>query len=271
VLRPEDIAARMVTDDEVAAYRRDGWVKIEQLISPTLAAEMLTAARAVLGEDGQAHRSRPGVDVDFTWWNDYHFAAREGIEPFRSFSYSAAMGRNSQRLQERDVAIRHFTDHFGSKAPAAATGKNSPTPVHQDYPAGHWDRVGNTTFWIALEDMPAERGVPRFYSGSHREGPLGYRGTGDGPDLLATYPWLEERYELSPPTGMKAGDATCHSQLVLHRAPANTTDVPRWQYITMYFPADAQWTGVPFVGPMGSVSTPGQLFDDDALWPVVLP
>ena len=260
---------RVVTDDEVQRYRRDGWVALDRLISPETAADMLAKAKEKLGADGQGHRSRPGIDVDFSWWNDYHAPAREGIEPFRTVCYAPAMARNAQLLIERDVAIRHYTDHFGSKAPAARRGKNAPTPVHQDYVAGRWDRVGNTTFWIALEDMPPERGVPRFFSGSHHEGPLGGFYADGGPDLLGTYPWLAQRYELSAPRAMRAGDATCHSALVIHCAPLNTTQVPRWQYISMYFPADARWPGGPFPGGPGNLTAPGEVFTDDVLWPAV--
>ena len=35
-----DAIAREVTDDEVAFYQANGWVKLDRLISPELAAEM---------------------------------------------------------------------------------------------------------------------------------------------------------------------------------------------------------------------------------------
>jgi hypothetical protein len=42
---------------------------------------------------------------------------------------------------------------------------------------------------------------------------------------------------------MQPGDATGHSPTVVHGAPENTTDRPRWAYITSYFPAASTYTG----------------------------
>jgi hypothetical protein len=265
---------RPVTDDEVRSFREDGWVRLEGFVDRSVVGRMLEVAKGILGEDGTRQAYRPGVDVGFSWWNDYNRLALESIEPFNRVSLSQQIGLNAQRFIGRDVPVRFFSDQIGVKQPAAAGSKNAPTPVHQDYPYGHWDRVGNVVFWVALEDMEPERGVVRFYSGSQKEGPLGSRtpGSDEAIDLLALYPWLEERYLLSPPVGLKAGDATCHGPLVVHRAPQNTTNSPRWQYVTQYFPADAQWTGaeLPAGGNRGRLKEPGQLFDHPD-WPVVYP
>jgi len=264
-------AVREVTAKEVRLFRENGWVRLYEYVRPDVVEQMLARAKELLGENGDKHESRPGVDIGLAWWNDYNAPAREGLEPFCSFSQSAAMGRNASLFTERNIPIRHFSDQVGVKLPTSASRKNVPTGVHQDYATGHWDRVGNTTFWIALEDMPPERGVVQFYNGSQKEGPLGYRAGGtNGPDvLLETYPWIEKRYSLSPAIPMRAGDATCHSALVVHRAPANTTDRPRWQYITQYFPADSRWTGAPVPGGyLGGLTERGQIFADP-LWPIV--
>lgn len=43
-LRISDLEVREVTEGEIAALQRDGWVKLDGLISSGLAAEMLGAA-----------------------------------------------------------------------------------------------------------------------------------------------------------------------------------------------------------------------------------
>lgn len=251
-MRTVEEKVRAVTDEEVSSYVRDGWVFLPGFIDRRLAGEMLAAAKSVMGGEGVGWSARPGVDM-LEYWHDRHFMAREGIEPFRTLSYSPPMGRAVQRFNERDVAVRHWADMLAVKPPAGSTSRSGDTPFHQDYPNRHFDRVGNVTFWIALESMPAERGIPRFRSGSHRLGPLGHytgqRFSGSaGQDVHETYPWLAERCPLSEPRDMEAGDATAHSGLVLHAAPANTTDAPRWAYITIYIPADTLWTGTRFLG-----------------------
>ena len=218
------VRAREVTDAEVTCYRDNGWVKLDRLIEPEVAAQLLTAAQELMGETGEA-ALRPGIDYDTVWFNDYHYPAREGREPFASLTYGPDLGRDTQRFLERPVAVRHYSDMLAVKLPASAA-KGAPTKAHQDGGI-QFDRVGKTTFWIALNEIPPERGSMRFYSGSHKEGPLGDRSH----DLFADYPYLKERYPLSPPLHLQPGDATVHSQLVIHEAPANTSDAPRWAYI----------------------------------------
>jgi len=235
------VRAREVTDAEVTCYRDNGWVKLDRLIEPEVAAQLLTAAQELMGETGEA-ALRPGIDYDTVWFNDYHYPAREGREPFASLTYGPDLGRDTQRFLERPVAVRHYSDMLAVKLPASAE-KGAPTKAHQDGGI-QFDRVGKTTFWIALNEIPPERGSMRFYSGSHKEGPLGDRSH----DLFADYPYLKERYPLSPPLHLQPGDATVHSQLVIHEAPANTSDAPRWAYITLYFPSDAKYSGRVFHG-----------------------
>lgn len=264
---------REVTEEEVAQYREDGWVRLENLVDASTVTEMRERAQELLGADGMGHTPRPGKDYGFTWWNDYKGLAHDGIEPFRRLSLSKAIGKNVQRFLGRDVPVRFFLDEVGAKLRTVPDGPEPVTPLHQDHPYGQWDRVGSAVFWIALDDMPAERGLVRFYSGSQKEGPLGCRRPGHaGLDLLATYPFIPDRYPVSPAVGMKAGDATAHSALVLHFAPPNTTDEPRWHYLTQYFPADARWTGSEVSGGPnnGRLKDKWQLFDHPD-WPVVFP
>lgn len=238
---------RDVTDEEVAAFVRDGWAFLPGFVDQELIAEILAASKSLMGESGVEGLLRPGLDVDFENWHDRHFMAREGIEPFRSLSYSPQMGRAVQQFNERDIAVRHYADMIAVKPPAGTTSRSSATPIHQDFSNRQFDRVGNVAFWIALEAMPAERGTCRYRSGSHRLGPLGRNFGRDGNflDIHDVYPWLAERYPLSEPLGMQPGDATAHGGLVLHTAPENKTDVPRWAYISIYIPADTLWTGTP--------------------------
>ena len=118
------------------------------------------------------------------------------------------------------------------------------TAAHQDYPATEFDRCGFVNFWIALDEVPPERGSMRFYSGSHRAGPLGLRHVMEGGnepiDLLETYPKLPQKYPLSPPLHLKPGDATAHGMLTVHSAPANTTDATRSAYRAWYLSSDVR-------------------------------
>ena len=242
------VRMREVTDDEAAFYHEHGWVKLEGLIAPELAAEMLAQVRDTVAE-AEAELVQGHVDGgrirDRADRRDWHFIGRDaGIEPFRSLVYSAEIGRNARKLIGRDVAVNYHADLMGVKMPEGHAA-SKPTGWHQDWVNFPFDRVGMLTFWIALEDMPPERGVMRFLSGSKAEGPLGKMGLLGGKEVIEYYPELLERYEMSPAFGLKAGDATVHNAVTVHGAPANTTDQPRWAFITSYHPADTCYTGAP--------------------------
>ena len=252
------VSVREATDDEVAFYRKNGWVKMEGLIPAQLAADMLAAikdrildadavntAGETAGTPARIRGAKAGNQnavYDVPAWRDLHYVARdEHLEPFNSLVTSKTIGKNARRFMGREVPVGFHADILAVKMPSGhAAGK--PTEFHQDFPNFPFDRVGMLSFWIALEDMPAERGVMRFLSGSQREGSLGRLGFGAG-DMTDYYPHLEEEYEMSPPLDLKAGDCTVHNGAVVHGAPENSTDKPRWAYIMSYFPRDIKYNG----------------------------
>ncbi|MDB5424964.1 MAG: phytanoyl-CoA dioxygenase [Phenylobacterium sp.] len=237
-----EVDVRAATDEEVAHYHANGWVKMERLISPEVAGRMLERAKLeILGGEPDGVRSH-----DRAVWRDvYNLGRDELVEPFATVNRAPATGRNAQRFMRRDVAVGFHADMLAVKMPVER-GSGGVTGYHQDFPNFPLDRHGLLTFWIALEDMTPDQGVMRFLSGSHRDGPLGKRNLeSDERGLLDHYPYLETEYPLSPPMSLKAGDCTVHHSLVVHGAPANTSGRPRWTYIMSYYPTDARWTGAP--------------------------
>ncbi len=233
--------ARDVTDDEVRFYQDNGWVKLEGLISPALAAEILDQVKFM----EKAEVTDNGTIHDRPLWRDWHFPGRDqGIEPIRTLVYSREIGRNAQRFVGREVPINYHADMMAVKMPQGHTA-SQPTGWHQDWVNFPFDRVGFLTFWIALDDIPPERGAMRFLQGSHHAGPLGKMGLNTDIDVVGYYPGLKERYPVSPEIHLVAGDATVHNGMVVHGAPENSTDKARWALIASYHPADTCYTGAP--------------------------
>jgi ectoine hydroxylase-related dioxygenase (phytanoyl-CoA dioxygenase family) len=240
---------REVTDADVAFYTTNGWVSLPRLISPPLAAEMREAViSTVLEADAdmvEGHVTDGAHVRDRADRRDWHFPARDnGLEPFRSLVYSREIGHNAQRFVGREVSINYHADLLGVKMPEGHVA-SGPTGFHQDWVNFPFDRTGFLTFWIALDEIPPERGSMRFLSGSQAEGPLGKMGLVSGKQVTEYYPHLADRYEMSPPLHMQAGDATVHNGLVVHGAPPNATNAARWAYIASYHPADTCYTGAP--------------------------
>ena len=141
------------------------------------------------------------------------------------------------------MAINYHADLIAVKMPAGHASSR-PTGFHQDWVNFPFDRTGFLTFWIALDDITAAQGSMRFHNGSHRAGQLGKMGL-DGVELPQYYADIPERYPLSDPIDLAQGDATIHNGMVVHGAPENTTDRPRWTLIIAYHPADTCYTGAP--------------------------
>lgn len=231
VITPAEVSQhiREVTNEEVAFYEENGWVKLDRLVTPELAAELLRVGQSWTKEGEKAGS-----------WNS--LAKDPNCEPFHSLLFGGPMGRNAARLVNRkrltdeEIPLLYRADHFVCRT--AESGQRS--AYHQDSAEHGSDRVGELQFWLALDEVTPEMGAMRFLTGSHRAGPLGSVFNG-GPDLLGVYPKLVEHYPLSPPFHYQPGDATVHHGYMVHGAPPNTTDRPRWCYIYSYTPADTRW------------------------------
>ena len=106
--------ARAATREELAHYWENGWVKMEGLISPDLAAEMLQLAKVEIIEkqvDNTRSHERP------VWRDAYNLGRDDGIEPFATFVRSPTMGRNAQRFMRRDVSVGLHNDMIAVKMP----------------------------------------------------------------------------------------------------------------------------------------------------------
>ena len=174
-------------------------------------------------------------------WNNFEAPSRDD-ELFRSISHSPEIGAAGHRLLGREV--RFWSDTALVKRPADSADGNAPTAWHQDFPVHPQDRSGDLAIWIALNEIPPERGSMRFLSKSKQAGVFG-RTVVEGYDLLELHPHLVDEYEMSPPLHYLPGDATVHDSLTAHGAPPNSTEEPRWGYVVALFPADALYTGMP--------------------------
>ncbi len=231
---------REVTDDEVEFFFQNGWVHLPGLLSPELVASLLAFAKERMGESGDSANLRPGQDIDSAWFKDYHDPSREEGGIFQPVGWSEVMGRNAARLLGRDTAMRFLTDLLAVKLPSAETGRGAESDFHQDYNLLPFDKM-SVNVWTALDRVSAEQGPLRFFSRSHTLGHLG-----KPCDYAAEWPRVARVCSVEGPAELAPGDATVHSSLTIHGAAGNSSDRPRWGWISSYFPADSRYTGVPY-------------------------
>jgi hypothetical protein len=248
---PVDV--REVTDQEIAAYRENGWTMIRGLISRETAATLLEELKARMGEDAE-RMNTPSEARNLEAFAKWYRLDDES-PLFHGLRYNEQLGRNSALLMRRDMPIRSLTALSAVKRPAGSglDGGKGRTTWHQDHMATP-ARCTSMGWWIALDEVTPEMGSMQFRNGSQREGLL-------TPPMEA---WdLLDEYELSEPLHYMPGDATAHSSLVVHGAGLNQSDRPRWGYIINTFPADAPYVPYPTTHTKGIEDelTPGKPLD----------
>ena len=237
---------RAITEEEVAHFRDHGWVRLDQLISTDVAAQMLERAKALMGSDASDHIARDGIDSPTNPWQDRHNIVEEDPH-FASVGLSEAMGVNAQQLMRRGIGVLMYNNALAVKIGAQQRGAaqlSDPTPFHQDGAGYPMDRCGVISFWIALDHLTPEMGLPRYVDRSHQLGALGNMNRGGHVvgDLFDVYPELGEM-SLTEPEEFQPGDAVAHAMYTLHHAPSNEGDRPRWAFLVRYVPNDTVYTG----------------------------
>jgi hypothetical protein len=252
---------RTVTADEIAHFRQHGWVKLAKFIPLHRIAAILAIGKERMGEDG----ARNAPPQAFSYFNPLTVRGLDHPD-FGPVIHQCARAGRPLMARKAPVGVRYFSDYYNVKLPSktkANHGGAGITGWHQDYGAAGADRSGGLIFWIALDDLPPEKGTMAFLSGSHRYGALGHFSTYGKGNVLDSYPELLDECTPTDLLSYSAGDATVHSNMCVHSAGLNVTDGPRWTYTVMVSPADACWNG----GSVDAFDTAGlvqyQPFDDE--------
>jgi ectoine hydroxylase-related dioxygenase (phytanoyl-CoA dioxygenase family) len=214
-------AQRLVTDEMVAAYARDGVVLIPGLLADRLAA-LAADVEANIGAPSPLNRSYQPADGSAPFFQDYCNWQR--YPAYRAAILESAMAECAARLMNSRTA-RIFHEHVLVKEP----GNSMKTPWHQDQPYYLVEGRQSVSFWVPLDRVPREISV-EYVKGSHRWGkdfrPQRFDGTAlyQG-DTSEAVPDVEARREDWPVVGfdMAPGDAVAFDFRTLHGAPANHT------------------------------------------------
>jgi ectoine hydroxylase-related dioxygenase (phytanoyl-CoA dioxygenase family) len=122
--------------------------------------------------------------------------------------------------------------------------KSAPTEYHQDQPFWPHARASHQiSAWIALVDVPVERGCMTFIPGSHSRTNLPAQDLTDAHDLFRKSPDLIWEQRVTVP--LRAGDCTFHHALCAHMATPNLTDEPRVAHIIIYMDASTIYRAMP--------------------------
>ena len=215
----------MLTDAQIDAYHRDGYVKVEGLFTPDEVAALAGDMVRIIEEWGEESIGWKGP------WRDRYLKEEERLNTKAVFLhrpdfYSAVWARviHHERLVACVVDLigdsvqwHHTVLH--AKPPQMGT----PFPMHQDYPFYPHDGPDFVDCLLHLDDAPLESGALRVVPGSHEGGPIHHV---LGPDTAPHLPpdeYHPDRLE-SVAVPARKGDVIFFSYLTIHWSDCNRTD-----------------------------------------------
>ena len=219
-----------LTDEQIAFYRENGFVKLPNVLSP---AEVETA-RAALAEALEVPLSE---EMDRSDRGEYSrifvqkvnlWRAHAGIRELVCHPRIAEIAR---RLAGA-AGIRLWHDHALIKMP----GDSKETPWHQDLPYWPMHEAGPLSCWLALDDVDERNGCMRFVAGSQKYGQLEPIRLANPQSIFDQTPDLSEATAPIVSVPLQAGSCTFHNGNTFHYAPANRSDRPRRAMVTIYMP-----------------------------------
>lgn len=219
-----------VSADQIAAFRRDGYVRCNGLLDPMRLAEVghhITRLTIALNRDHRPLAERSTYNQAFLqvmnlWQHD---------PVARAFVNDAGLAEVAAGLLEV-AGVRLYHDQSLYKEPGGGI-----TPAHADQ--YYWPLASDRTItvWIPLQAVDAEMGPLAFYAGSHhsqfgRDMPISdeSEATICAAMEASGFPIHDQPYAL--------GDVSFHGGWTFHRAGANRSVRPRSVMTMIYMDAE---------------------------------
>jgi phytanoyl-CoA hydroxylase len=223
--------ATLITPEEVTFYRENGFVRVKGILGRDEALEFRERALAL--QEERTGGAQTGIFTQMVnVWRDDELMRRLTLHPNIAACASVLSG----------VALRLWHDQLLIKKPRNARA----TEFHQDQPYWPHDLSPNPiSCWIALGDVPVERGCMTFLPGTHTRTDLPMQNLGDSRSLFSIAPDLEWSERITVP--LQAGDCTFHHGRCAHIATPNFTDEDRVARVVIFFDQNATYSGRPHV------------------------
>lgn len=225
-----------VTDDQIARYRRDGFIAIDNILhGPELQRLRDAVADAVADENIPTPRAgEPRGAYEQIFIQKVNLWRRHEI--IRQYVTCKRFGDLAARLA--DHAVRVWHDQALFKVPR----EGAKTPWHQD--AHYWPHIekgDQITIWIALRDATTANGCMSFTPGSQTVRNLEAIRLADPQNIFDLAP---EFRGVKPVTcELPAGSCTYHNGLTFHFAGPNKSDGMREAFAIIYMPDGTRFSG----------------------------
>lgn len=235
---------RILTAEQVDSFWRNGWLAVEDLLSPDDVARLGDRADQIargetdadpqrvqaekLVREGEATAAAPELEVRKLYWlvGQDHVLQTHARHP-------AIVDVIADLLDSDDLKL--YADQLFMKPPAIGAAQ----PWHQDsksfidiYP------MDLVTAWAAIDDSTLDNGCLEFVSGSHLWGVLSNDQMEEHRALIG-----RDSAYLPDPAPLRSGSVSFHHSLTWHASRANTSTARRRGYAVHYMRAESRRAG----------------------------
>lgn len=230
-----------LSQEKIDEYQKNGFVKIEKLLSPEEVDELKELTDAAIETDvlDRSKKQQEGYTAVFLQKVNMWRAS----EAFRKFTLSKRIADVAARLMgEQKVRIWH--DHLMIKLPEKTS---KATDWHQDFPYWPMEKEAGSAMsvWIPMQDVTVENGCMWFVPGSHKLGlsEVIQLGTDGEEDILKVAEKRGFKDLQKVPVPLEKGDVTFHCGLTFHYAGPNKSDDRRRVLSVIYAPDRTIYNG----------------------------
>jgi phytanoyl-CoA hydroxylase len=264
-----------LTESQIGFYRENGYVIIEDFLSPAELETWRTAVtEALVQRNGQKMPGKDikigeddGINKDADYYNnvfDQLLNLWQTNDKVKALMLDERIGKMAADLSGAD-GIRIWHDQALIKKPWA-----NPTSWHLDTPFWSCSDRRARCIWVALDDATLENGCLFFIPGSHKQTTFENPGIGKNMGAIFNfYPQFKGAKSVAAP--MKAGSCSFHCGLIIHGAHANMTPGFRRAMTCAYMPDGNTFNGEPNILPDSYLETikVGDPLNDDAQNPLI--
>ena len=221
-----------LSPDAIAAFRRDGFVKLKDVFDREALAwfgEQITAQTIALNTETRPLEERDTYDRAFLQvMNLWEF----GGAP-RDFVFGRRLARIAAELLGTE-GVRLYHDQSLYKEPGGGI-----TPAHADQYYWPLSNDRSVTAWVPLQAVPREMGPLAFYAGSQnaelgRDLPISDESEARITAAMEAqgFPIVDQPFDL--------GEVSFHRGWTFHKAGANVSDRPRSVMTVIYMDRDVR-------------------------------
>jgi hypothetical protein len=214
-------------EDEVAHYRREGWVVPRYRLPPARVAAMVQALEQLL-------RDNPGVRPEKLVSAHIEGDNGEGVRGSRAF---LELALDPEIVELVSGVLGEDVILWGCHVFCKPAVEGYETPWHQD---GHYWPIrplANCTVWVALEASTRENGCLRVIPRSHAERRLHEHLHEERTDLTLNQRMAEVDERAAIDIELEPGQMSLHDVYMIHGARANTSGLRRTGAALRYMPA----------------------------------